>query len=287
MSVATAQHSVVQAQKDVASIHQKLSDKSRKEADITGRIGRITGDLNGRLSASSIQSKMRDLERAQKELSDIQREKSKLHDELARKSDDLHRRQMALAHEEERERKRVDDLDKRQHRERLQRERELRREFETTKIAVAAHDANIPYTTGISSVTKEYDFFISHASEDKNEFVRPLVQELETRGCRVWYDEQQLSVGDSLRRKIDHGISRSRFGVVVLSDKFFAKEWPQRELDGLTAIEVGGQKVILPIWHHVTKDEVAARSPTLADKVALNSSLKTVKEIAEELASLL
>ena len=125
-----------------------------------------------------------------------------------------------------------------------------------------------------------YDFFVSHASEDKNDFVRPLVQELEKRGIKVWYDEFTLKVGDSLRRSIDQGLANSRYGIVVLSNSFFAKNWPQYELDGLVAREMDGRKVILPIWHKVTKDEVCSYSPSLADKVALNSSNQSLEDIA-------
>jgi hypothetical protein len=91
-------------------------------------------------------------------------------------------------------------------------------------------------------------------------------------GLLVWYDEFALKVGDSLRRSIDRGLGRSRFGIVVLSHAFFEKEWPQRELDGLVAREVDGRKVILPVWHEVTLEEVRRYSPTLADRVAAKSS---------------
>lgn len=82
-----------------------------------------------------------------------------------------------------------------------------------------------------------YDVFLSHASEDKAEVVVPLAEALAARGVRVWLDRQQLTLGDSLSRRIDEGLTQSRFGVVVLSPSFFAKEWPQRELDG--KIEAG------------------------------------------------
>jgi TIR domain-containing protein len=61
----------------------------------------------------------------------------------------------------------------------------------------------------------------------------------------VWYDEFELRIGDSLRRKIDQGLSRSRFGLVVVSHAFFAKNWPQYELDGLVALEMAGRQRIL------------------------------------------
>src|SRR5260370_4234923 len=103
-----------------------------------------------------------------------------------------------------------------------------------------------------SQANVEWDVFISHASEDKDDFVRPLAHGLEAHGLKVWFDEFTLTVGDSLRRSIDDGLSRSRFGIVVISAAFLHKDWPQRELDGLVAREIGGVKVVLPGWRNVT-----------------------------------
>ena len=116
------------------------------------------------------------------------------------------------------------------------------------------------------------DIFISHASEDKDDFVRPLAQSFIKEGLKIWYDEYTLYVGDSLREKIDDGLSKSRFGIVVLSHHFFTKEWPKKELDGLVARETSSAKVILPIWHGVKKEDVLKFSPILADRVAVISN---------------
>jgi hypothetical protein len=145
-------------------------------------------------------------------------------------------------------------------------------------------------TTGTNNNMTEspsYDVFISHATEDKEEIVRPLAIALVGEGLRVWYDEFELRIGDSLRRKIDAGLSKSRFGVVVLSHAFFAKNWPQYELDGLVTREMTGEQVILPLWHRMTKSEVIAKSPSLADKVARNTADFTVEEIAKEIAGVI
>ncbi|MGB9235308.1 MAG: toll/interleukin-1 receptor domain-containing protein [Terriglobales bacterium] len=120
---------------------------------------------------------------------------------------------------------------------------------------------------------KKWDVFISHATEDKQELVRPLAQALQSKGVAVWYDEFSLKLGDSLRASIDYGLANSRFGVVVLSRHFFAKHWPVQELNGLATREVGGNKVILPIWHKVNFEEVREFSPTLADKLASTSGV--------------
>jgi hypothetical protein len=127
-----------------------------------------------------------------------------------------------------------------------------------------------------------WDVFISHASEDKEPFVRHLAERLEAEDVRVWYDDFVLRLGDSLRRSIERGLASSRFGVVVLSQRFLAKEWPQRELDGLAALEVDGRKVILPVWHEIGRDDVVRYSPILADRLAIRSDRgidAVVKEI--------
>lgn len=133
----------------------------------------------------------------------------------------------------------------------------------------------------------EFDVFLSHASEDKAEFVVPLAEELQRRGVRVWIDQQQLQLGDSLRQKIDQGLARSRFGVVVLSPHFFEKPWPAAELDGLAARETSlGVKVILPVWHQVSIDDVTARSPLLASRLAADSA-KGIGVVADQIEEVL
>jgi hypothetical protein len=138
-----------------------------------------------------------------------------------------------------------------------------------------------------SSSQREYDVFISHASEDKAAIVRPLAEALRNHGLKVWYDEFELRIGDSLRRKIDTGLARSRFGVVVLSRHFFEKGWTNYELDGIVTRAVSGEQVLLPIWHEITKQQVIDYSPSIADKVARSTGTHTVEEIATEIAAVI
>jgi hypothetical protein len=120
---------------------------------------------------------------------------------------------------------------------------------------------------------KKWDLFISHASEDKVEIASPLATALRNKGVAVWYDEFSLKLGDSLRSSIDYGLANTRYGVVILSKHFFHKNWPVQELNGLSTLEVAGKKVILPVWHNVTADEVRVFSPILADRVAAKSDI--------------
>lgn len=134
---------------------------------------------------------------------------------------------------------------------------------------------------------RTYDVFISHASEDKDEVVRPLAQALQQAGLSVWYDEFELRIGDSLRKKIDKGLGASRFGIVVLSKPFFGKGWTNYELDGLVTRAVSGDQILLPIWHNVSKSEVIGYSASLADKVARNTAMHTIEEIADEIVKVI
>jgi hypothetical protein len=128
-----------------------------------------------------------------------------------------------------------------------------------------------------------YDVFICHASEDKNQFVRPLANHLRKFHVEVWYDEFSLKIGDSLRESIDKGLSKSRYGIVVLSPSFFNKKWTQRELNGLTAREMAGEdQVILPIWHNINIQDILKYSPPLADKKAIDSK-KGINYVCNEI----
>ena len=158
------------------------------------------------------------------------------------------------------------------------------REFMGRRLAVREmRFSSTEATAPLSPIhTAEFDIFICHASEDKKEFVEPLARELRERGLRVWYDSFTLKLGDRLRSAIDKGLSFSRFGVVVLSPSFCRKDWPKRELEGLLALERDGHKVILPLWHGVTVEDVTRFSPMLADRVALSSETP-IGDIVDEI----
>jgi hypothetical protein len=141
--------------------------------------------------------------------------------------------------------------------------------YERLKNASASKRAAAGSSPGAPVTAKDCDVFLSHASEDKAAIARPLYEALVAEGLKVWFDEAVLKMGDSLREKIDDGLARCRYGVVILSPRFLAKRWPRQELNGLVAIETAsGEKAILPIWHELDHATLVKYSPTLADRVA-------------------
>jgi hypothetical protein len=128
-----------------------------------------------------------------------------------------------------------------------------------------------PADVAVAPGTKpSHDVFISHASEDKDSFARPLAVALRAGGLDVWFDEFELIPGRSLRRSLDDGLAGSRYGVVIFSPAFFGKKWPEYELDGM--VQLLGDGRLIPIWHGVDADDVKRYSAPLADKIAIPSS---------------
>jgi hypothetical protein len=129
--------------------------------------------------------------------------------------------------------------------------------------------------------------FISHASEDKEAFVRPLAEALRDRRLELWYDEYVLQPGDSLRESVEKGLANCDYGVVVLSEAFFSKSWPQQELNGLFARAVASERrFLIPILHGIGIDRVREVAPMLSDRVALFSSIGVTK-VARHILALL
>ena len=136
---------------------------------------------------------------------------------------------------------------------------------------------------GTSLTDSKYDVFISHASEDKSLIAKPLAKELQNLGAKVWLDEFELKIGDDLRESIDEGLNQSRYGIVILSDSFFGKNWTEYELEGLTARDMSEDKVILPVWYNIGKEVVMEHSPSLANKLAAQIDEDSIQEVSSEI----
>ena len=270
--------------RQIASIDREINSMEKSIHTIDANLNRKQKEASSILTKISLEEDLKkvvsyrnDLNRKNEEINKLDKDKSlkskTLSDKQKRKLD----LQSALYKEEQK----VRDKAKKEQKEMLTMQQQITRELEKQKIqSLHSLDAFRP----AKNKEATFDVFVSHASEDKEEFVRPFVNFLKANSLTVWYDEFSLRVGDSLRRSIDHGLKNSRYGIVVLSEAFFSKEWPQRELDGLFAREVNGEKVILPIWHKISKNEVPKYSPIIADLLAINTSNFTIEEIAKQIS---
>ena len=281
MSAEQMQKTLNQLDKDIVALEKKSVDFGKKEAAARSSAARIAKSIPKNASLATLKSKQTQIDRQNALAIMAMTDKADVDKKIADKRKKRGDAQVKLQKEEAAERKKSDKAQAALQRDYEHRIDELIGQIQAQ--AVAPTQSHLYEETD----GEEYDVFISHASEDKADFVDGLYQELDSRGIKVWYDAMSIKWGDSLRSKIDEGLRKSRFGIVILSNDYIRKGWTQYELDGLFQREMTGGKTILPIWHKITKDEVQAFSLTLAGRKALNTAMLSAEEIAIELINLL
>ena len=126
-----------------------------------------------------------------------------------------------------------------------------------------------------------YDVFISHASSDKEEYVNNLKSSIDKLGVNVFYDKDTIQWGDEWKKKLLEGIKTAEFAIIVISEKFFGREWTEKELnDFLKRQNSNGQKIILPILHKISFDQLKEQYPSIADIQAIDSNKYSCDQIA-------
>lgn len=280
MSVEQYQRSINSLDKDIAALEKKKAEADKRYAELSSKISSTQKSITSRMSASIVASKL-------KQISGWESDRAKKSAESA----DLGKK---IAEKRQKRNDAYLKLQKAQQDEQKKQNREMKRMQESYESRIAQlQSMAIPSGVNLNSDVDEYedvqyDVFVSHAWEDKESFVEEFVQELQKLNLRVWYDKKQIKWGDSMRAKIDEGLRKSKFGVAVLSPDYIkdGKYWTKAELDGLFQLESINGKMLLPVWHNLTKKEVMAYSPIIAGKLAMNTASMTPAEIAAELAAL-
>jgi hypothetical protein len=101
--------------------------------------------------------------------------------------------------------------------------------------------------------------FLSHSWQNSDIATR-LAADLREQGVDVWYDKWEIKPGDSLRRKVDEGIERASFFLVLLTPESIGSEWVQVELDAGMVRRIHGHCKLIPMVLGIADDKVP---PTL------------------------
>lgn len=127
----------------------------------------------------------------------------------------------------------------------------------------------------------EYDVFISHANKDKADLIEELYQSLDKLGIKIFYDKESLEWGDNWKDRILNGTKKAEFAIIVISENFFDREWTERELaEFLGRQDRNGQKLILPILHNISVEQLKEKYPSVADIQAIDSKKYSCDQIA-------
>lgn len=280
MSVEQYQRTINSLDKEIVSLEKKKAGIDKECARLQSKIASAEKSIKSTSAISTVKSKLRQIEGWTKDYNKKYENSADLGKKI---SDKRAKRNDASL--------------------RLQKEqgKEMRKQSETIKQMQDAYEqrinelnrSNLPMSLIKEQpeigIMEEYDVFVSHAWEDKESFVDEFVKELRDKGIKVWYDTSQIKWGDSMRERIDEGLKKSKFGIVILSPNYIAegKYWTKAELDGIFQLDSVNGKTLLPIWHDLTKKQVMEFSPIIANRKAMTTATMTAKEIVEELVNLL
>lgn len=280
MSIEQFQRTVNSLDKEIAELEKKKATADKKAADEAKKAANVSISKNA--TPANIKSKMNEMERhraaSNKASAESAEHGKKIADKRAKRNDAYLKLQKEQQKEQKAQQKVMDNI-KKEYENRI---------AELEKKSIPSAITYNPTTDDVNSI-EQYDVFISHAWEDKEDFVDELYNALTALGIKVWYDTSKIKWGDSMRKKIDEGLSKSKFGIIVLSPNYIAenKYWTKIELDGLFQLESINGKTILPIWHKLTKKEVMEYSPIIASKLAMNTATMTAEDIAKEMFELI
>ena len=254
MSSEQYQRTVNSLDKEIADLEKKKAAKDKEVATLQGKINTLKKSINSHTSASTLNSKMRQIATHESDQAKKSQDSADFGKKIAEKRKKRAEAYLKLQKEQQNEQKKQDKANRQIQASYEARIKELQQQLLQPVVTLA--------TTPIAA-DEEYDVFVSHAYEDKESFVDEFVEALRSQGLKVWYDTDKLKWGDSMREKIDRGLAKSRYGVVILSPNYIAehKYWTKAELNGLFQVEAVNGKTILPIWHNLTKKQVVEYSP--------------------------
>lgn len=280
MSVDQYQRMVNSLDKEIADLEKKKAAAEKKAASEAKKAASVSISKNA--SSTTIKSKMRQIDGYSASSQKAEAESAALQKKIADKRAKRNDAYQKLQKEQNREKKKEQNSIKRMQQSYEKKIAEMESELLPKHILENREQVE-------DDEAPEYDVFVSHAWEDKESFVDEFVQALRDRNLQVWYDTTKMKWGDSMRAKIDEGLRHTRFGVAVLSPDYISegKYWTKAELDGLFQLESINGKMLLPIWHNLTKKQVMDFSPIIAGKLAMNTASLTPDEIADKLVELL
>jgi RES domain-containing protein len=165
---------------------------------------------------------------------------------------------------------------------------------ETRKEVAAEKEKAIREQETLLAETKpvnfSFDIFISHASEDKKAIVNPIVEQMKIYGLKYWYDIEQIKWGDSITRKINHGLKNSRFILAVLTINYLNKPWAMQELESVLNKEISLKSTfVLPmlVGSREERQQIIDNIDLLRDKLHIvwnNDPEEIIKKIIQAIA---
>ena len=134
------------------------------------------------------------------------------------------------------------------------------------------------------NMEREFDIFISHASEDKEDIARPIFEACEQLQIRAFLDQVHIQWGDSLTERINVALSKSQYVLAIFSQHSIEKNWPKKEFNTALSREIDGKQIFLPLV--IGDDQLLNDWPLVKEKLFKKWNGDAM-EIAEAINNLL
>jgi hypothetical protein len=102
--------------------------------------------------------------------------------------------------------------------------------------------------------------FLSYAFRDRD-LAKRIAEGLQANGIETWWAEWEIGAGDSIRQKVDEGLSDCTHFIVLLTPDALASPWVQTEIDAGFVRKVNAASKLIPLRHGVA---VSKLPPTLS-----------------------
>ncbi|MDT2673339.1 TIR domain-containing protein [Enterococcus malodoratus] len=279
MSISSLQQKEKTLLNDINRLERNLASEQKKASDADKKVADSRNAISRSKVASTIRSKERTIESETKKSINAKSKVAEISGKLAKKRKELGDTQVKLS------KARTDESERFQKDLKKSYDKQVAKMKQIQDKEVKVIQSEVLNDPSLND--KEYDIFISYASED-SDYIDKLEASLKKEGFSIWRDKSNIGWGQSIRQSIDNGLLKSKFGLIVISSKYIEKYWTGYELDGILNKESStGRQMVLPLWHNVTKDEIDKKSPSLSNRLALDTRINSLDEIVDNFKSLL
>jgi hypothetical protein len=149
-------------------------------------------------------------------------------------------------------------------------------------------DKNTP-VANFAEAVKRYKLqaFILHYYKDRENMTLPLARALKAEGLHVFCEDFVLEPGDDLASKLRSGISKHKFGVIIISRAFTRIGWQTSGIRCLYDELASEYKDVYPVWHNITRNDLANFMPMLEGFMPEKPGAGDIPAIVREITRLL
>lgn len=119
---------------------------------------------------------------------------------------------------------------------------------------MSSEDLNFMYLK-ITDTNRLPKVFLSYAWDDR-ELAQKIAQGLIAQGIDTWWAEWEIKSGDSIRTRIDNGLSDCSHFVVLLTPRSITRPWVNAEIDAGFMRKINEKSRFIPLRHALNSDSL-------------------------------